>query len=50
MAGKAGALHGAVFDATPFEFDEKNTASDYFGSLLEKGNLTIQSKRSRSHI
>lgn len=35
MAGKSGALHGLVHDATPFKFDEDDTAIDYFGRLLE---------------
>uniref|UniRef100_A0A1B0CWN7 DNA-directed RNA polymerase subunit beta n=1 Tax=Lutzomyia longipalpis TaxID=7200 RepID=A0A1B0CWN7_LUTLO len=37
MAGKSGALHGLVHDATPFRFTEKDTAIDYFGRLLESG-------------
>lgn len=37
MAGKSGALHGFVHDATPFRFDEKNTAIDHFGRLLQAG-------------
>ncbi|KAF5270619.1 hypothetical protein FQA39_LY01357, partial [Lamprigera yunnana] len=37
MAGKSAALHGLVHDATPFKFDEDNTAIDYFGKLLEAG-------------
>ncbi|RWS07039.1 DNA-directed RNA polymerase I subunit RPA2-like protein [Dinothrombium tinctorium] len=35
MAGKSGALHGLVHDATPFMFSEDNHASDYYGKLLE---------------
>ncbi|XP_058060616.1 DNA-directed RNA polymerase I subunit RPA2 [Anopheles bellator] len=35
MAGKTAACHGLVHDATPFRFDERNTAIDYFGRLLE---------------
>lgn len=35
MAGKSAALHGFVHDATPFRFDEKNTAIDHFGRLLQ---------------
>lgn len=27
-----------VHDATPFRFDEKNTAIDYFGKLLQKNS------------
>ncbi|KAK4874170.1 hypothetical protein RN001_013530 [Aquatica leii] len=37
MAGKSAALHGLVHDASPFKFDEENTAIDYFGRLLEAG-------------
>lgn len=36
MAGKAGALHGFFQDGTAFQFDEKNTAADYFGQQLVK--------------
>ena len=36
LAGKAGALHGMAQDSTPFRFDEKNTATDYFGHQLMK--------------
>lgn len=38
MAGKSGALHGIYQDASPFKFDENNTALDYFGKqLLQAG-------------
>lgn len=37
MAGKSAALHGLVHDATPFLFNEKDTAINYFGRLLEAG-------------
>lgn len=37
MAGKSAALHGLVHDATPFRFDENDTAIHYFGRLLEMG-------------
>ncbi|CAK1540944.1 unnamed protein product [Leptosia nina] len=37
MAGKAACLHGHVHDATPFRFNEKDTAINYFGRLLEAG-------------
>ncbi|GAB0087074.1 DNA-directed RNA polymerase [Sergentomyia squamirostris] len=37
MAGKNGAVHGSVHDATPFKFTEQDTAIDYFGRLLEAG-------------
>ena len=36
LAGKAGALHGIAQDSTPFRFDEKNTAIDFFGHQLMK--------------
>jgi DNA-directed RNA polymerase I subunit RPA2 len=41
MAGKAGALHGHVHDATPFKFSEDDPAIDYFGQLLEKGTISL---------
>lgn len=41
MAGKAAAEHGLVFDATPFEFSEDDTAIDYFGKLLHQGVLVF---------
>jgi len=34
LAGKAGACHGIFQDATPFQFDEKRRAVDYFGQQL----------------
>uniref|UniRef100_A0A7R9U7R0 DNA-directed RNA polymerase n=1 Tax=Pinguiococcus pyrenoidosus TaxID=172671 RepID=A0A7R9U7R0_9STRA len=34
MAGKSGALHGMYQDATPFQFNEKDTAINYFGEQL----------------
>jgi DNA-directed RNA polymerase I subunit RPA2 len=38
MAAKAGALRGHAQDATPFTFDEENTAADFFGEqLVEQG-------------
>ncbi|KAJ2849531.1 hypothetical protein IWW36_002569 [Coemansia brasiliensis] len=36
IAAKAGALHGVCQDATPFQFNETNTAADYFGEQLRK--------------
>lgn len=39
MAGKSAALHGMKYDATPFKFNEENTAIDYFGKLLEAGGF-----------
>jgi len=41
MAGKAGAMHGFYQDATPFQFDEKNTAADYFGDQLVKAGFNF---------
>jgi DNA-directed RNA polymerase I subunit RPA2 len=49
MAGKAGALHGIFQDSTPFRFDEKCRAVDFFGAQLAKagynyyGNETLYS-------
>ncbi|XP_014274585.1 DNA-directed RNA polymerase I subunit RPA2 isoform X2 [Halyomorpha halys] len=37
MAGKAAAMHGEVYDATPFEFNEEKRAIDYFAESLQKG-------------
>ncbi|KAG9128187.1 hypothetical protein FRC07_003737 [Ceratobasidium sp. 392] len=34
MAGKAGAMHGLAQDATPFKFNEEDTAISYFGEQL----------------
>lgn len=36
MAGKSAALHGIEINATPFRYDEENTAVDYFGEQLVK--------------
>jgi len=36
VSSKSGALHGYHPDATPFQFDENNTAVDYFGEQLKK--------------
>ena len=36
IAAKAGALHGICQDATPFQFDENDTASEYFGEQLRR--------------
>jgi DNA-directed RNA polymerase I subunit RPA2 len=36
VAGKAGALHGHACDSTPFAFNEKSTAADFFGEQLMK--------------
>ena len=34
LAGKAEALFGVAQDSTPFKFNEKDTAIDYFGEQL----------------
>lgn len=34
MAGKAAAMHGEIYDASPFVFNERRTAIDHFGDLL----------------
>lgn len=36
MAGKAAALHGHVYDASPFTFSESRPAINYFGELLQQ--------------
>jgi len=36
MAGKSAALHGIFHDATPFRFNEKERAVDYFGEQLTR--------------
>lgn len=35
LAGKAGALHGLAQDSSPWRFDERDTAGDYFGTQLQ---------------
>ena len=35
LAGKAGSLHGISQDATPFSFNEVETAGDFFGEQLK---------------
>lgn len=37
IAAKAGAVHGLSQDATPFEWSDKQTASDFFGEQLKIG-------------
>lgn len=39
MAGKSAAEFGKSFDSTPFEFSDENPAVDYFGKILEKGEV-----------
>ena len=34
LAGKSGALHGIAQDSSPWNFDEENTAGDFFGDQL----------------
>lgn len=36
MAGKSGAMHGVAHDCTPFQFNENDTAIDYFGKQLRQ--------------
>lgn len=53
MAGKSSACHGLPFDATPFTFSEKDSAVDYFGKTLVKGNCSVCEgplERSGAHI
>lgn len=40
MAGKAGAMHGRYQDATPFAFNERQRAVDYFGEQLESAGYS----------
>ena len=40
MAGKCAALYGEVYDATPFQYDEENTAIDHFGEMLTKSGYS----------
>lgn len=42
MAGKSAALHGTVYDASPFLFNEENTAINYFGELLQAGHFYLR--------
>ncbi len=39
IAGKAGALCGTAYDATPFTFSEENTASAFFGEKLKSAGF-----------
>ena len=41
MAGKSASLHGITHDSTPFNFSEKDTAINFFGDLLTKGNTFV---------
>lgn len=40
MAGKSGALQGEVYDASPFQYSEDETAIDYYGNLLQAGTVS----------
>ena len=40
MAGKTGALYGTAHDATPFQFDQNQSAIDYYGKLLQKAGYS----------
>ncbi|KAJ3080886.1 DNA-directed RNA polymerase I subunit rpa2, partial [Rhizoclosmatium hyalinum] len=39
IAAKSGALHGHAQDATPFQFNEDNSAADFFGKELVKAGF-----------
>jgi DNA-directed RNA polymerase I subunit RPA2 len=39
LAGKSGALHGLAQDSTPWQFNEEDTAVDYFGHQLMKAGF-----------
>ncbi|XP_039252285.2 DNA-directed RNA polymerase I subunit RPA2-like [Styela clava] len=39
MAGKAAAMHGEPYDATPFSFSENDSAIDHFGKTLRKAGF-----------
>jgi DNA-directed RNA polymerase I subunit RPA2 len=41
MAGKSGALNGNAYDATPFTFDEQQTAYTYFGEQLRASGYAL---------
>ena len=41
MAGKSGAVHGMVHDASPFRFSEDDTAIEHHGKLLEQGFFLV---------
>jgi DNA-directed RNA polymerase I subunit RPA2 len=36
MAGKSGSLYGTAHDSTPFQFEQSQSAIDYYGKLLQK--------------
>ena len=45
MAGKAGAMHGQCYDATPFKFSEDDSAIDHFGNMLLAGNMGLAMRK-----
>ena len=40
MAAKSGAIFGTAHDATPFQFDNNQSAIDYHGNLLKKAGYS----------
>ncbi|KAI6228988.1 DNA-directed RNA polymerase subunit beta [Aphelenchoides fujianensis] len=45
MAGKSAAMEGKFYDASPFVFNEENTAINHFGELLTKAGYNYFGKR-----
>jgi DNA-directed RNA polymerase I subunit RPA2 len=41
LAGKSGALHGLAQDSTPFQFNEDDTAPDFFGEQLRQAGYNF---------
>ena len=44
LAGKSGAIHGLVHDATPFKFSEDDDAIDHFAKQLVRFGASLISK------
>ena len=42
LAGKGGAIHGLVHDATPFKFSEDDDAIDHFAKQLVSLSSKVQ--------
>jgi DNA-directed RNA polymerase I subunit RPA2 len=40
MAGKTGSVFGTAHDSTPFQFDNNQSAIDYYGNLLKKAGYS----------
>ena len=40
MAGKSGSIYGTTHDATPFQFEQSQSAIDYYGNLLQKAGYS----------